>query len=175
MPTVLSTFLIIAITCACESSLQCAACCCDSLLSSCAAGPNGTAWEATGVVLRITSSEELALELHASKHDTVPSHESNSFAAELTWNSTAYDRMHAGLKTFAENSECMSTFLYHKILGHEPELPPRPPPAPTAYQAPNMPVPNHSQLSAIDAALSRPFTLIQVCLHLHSLSLLTGL
>lgn len=129
-----------------------------------AAGPNGAAWESTGVVVRITSSEEVALELHTSKHNAVPSHETNSFAAELTWNSTAYDRMHAGLKNFAENSECMSMFLYHKILGHEPELPPRPPPAPTAYHAPNMPVPNHSQLSAIDAAIGRPFTLIQVCI-----------
>ena len=127
-----------------------------------AAGRNGTAWEATGVVLRVTSSEEVALELHAGKHDAIPSHETNSFALELTWNSTAYNRMHAGLKNFAENSECMSMFLYHKILGHEPELPPRPPPAPPAYHAPNMPLPNHSQLSAIDAALGRPFTLIQV-------------
>ena len=128
-----------------------------------AAGANGTAWEATGVVLRITSSEEVALELHTGKHDAIPSHETNAFAAELTWNSTAYDRMHPGLNNFAENSECMSMFLYHKILGHEPELPPRPPPAPAAYHAPNMPVPNHSQLSAIDAAIGRPFTLIQVC------------
>jgi regulator of nonsense transcripts 1 len=97
-------------------------------------------------VLRITSSEEVALELHGSKQDGVPSSETSGFAAELTWNSTAYDRMHAALRTFAENSECMSLYLYHKILGHQPAEPPMPLARPPMFKAPGMPVPNHSQV-----------------------------
>lgn len=126
-----------------------------------AAGPNNTPWEASGVVVRITSSEEIALELHTGKNDVVPSSETLGFAAELTWNSTAYDRMQLGLKTFAENSECMSDLLYHQILGHSPEMPRLQHRRPPAFQAPNMPVPNHSQVAALEAALAQPFTLIQ--------------
>lgn len=128
---------------------------------SVAAGPNNTPWEASGVVVRITSSEEIALELHTGKNDVVPSTETLGFAAELTWNSTAYDRMQQGLKTFAENSECMSDLLYHQILGHAPEMPRLQHRRPAAFQAPNMPVPNHSQVAALEAALAQPFTLIQ--------------
>lgn len=126
-----------------------------------AACPNNTPWEASGVVVRITSSEEIALELHTGKNDVVPSSETLGFAAELTWNSTAYDRMQQGLKTFAENSECMSDLLYHQILGHAPDMPRLQHRRPAAFQAPNMPVPNHSQVAALEAALAQPFTLIQ--------------
>lgn len=126
-----------------------------------AAGPGGSAWEESGVVIRITATEELALELRTRKGGAVPSHETVGFSAELLWNSTAYDRMHAGLQTFAENQDCMSAFLYHQLLGHAPEVRPMQLQLPAELRAPQLPPPNHSQAAALEAALRQPFTMIQ--------------
>jgi regulator of nonsense transcripts 1 len=112
-------------------------------------------------VMRITAMEEIALELHTRKGTSVPAHETTGFAAELLWNATAYDRMHAGLQTFAVNPNCMSQFLYHQILGHNPVTRPLRLNLPTTLQAPNLPAPNHSQIAALEAALRQPFTMIQ--------------
>jgi regulator of nonsense transcripts 1 len=95
--------------------------------------------------VRITAAEEIALEVHAKKGAPVPAHETSGYAAELLWNATAYDRMQAGLKTFAESPDCMSVFLYHQLLGHGPETGALRFQRPAKLQAPNMPAPNHSQ------------------------------
>ena len=72
------------------------------------------------MVVRLTANEEVALELHTKDGTTVPAHETTGYSAELLWNATAYDRMQAGLKTFAESPQCMSVFLYHQLFGHNP-------------------------------------------------------
>ena len=95
--------------------------------------------------MRLTASEEIALELHTTKGLSVPVHETTGYAAELLWNSTAYDRMQEGLKEFAQNPDCMGPFLYHQLLGHAPEGALPRPPRQLQLQAPGMPAPNHSQ------------------------------
>lgn len=58
-----------------------------------AGGKGGGPWEAVGIVVQITAMEEVALQLRMRKGQHVPSDQSLGFAAELTWNSTSYDRM----------------------------------------------------------------------------------
>jgi regulator of nonsense transcripts 1 len=125
------------------------------------AGKGGIPWECSGVIVRVTATEEVALEMQAKKGTAVPSDVTEGYAAELLWNSTAYDRMQAGLKMFAENPDCMSLFLYHQLLGHDPETGPLRLPQPAVLQAPNMPQPNHSQIAALEVSLQQPFTMIQ--------------
>lgn len=70
--------------------------------------------------------------------------------------------MQAALKAFAVNEQSMSTYIYHRLLGHEVETPPSKVALPKRFNAPGLPELNHSQVSAISTVLQKPFSLIQV-------------
>lgn len=70
--------------------------------------------------------------------------------------------MQAALRTFAIDESSVSSYIYHKLLGHEVDdilfkvqLPKR-------FSAPGLPELNHSQVYAVKTVLQRPLSLIQV-------------
>ncbi len=43
------------------------------------------------------------------------------FSIEFVWKATSFDRMQAALKKFAVDDASVSTYIYHRLLGHEVE------------------------------------------------------
>ena len=75
------------------------------------AGVGGGPWEGVGIVVRITAAEEIALELRARKGARVPTDETLGFAAELTWNSTSYERMQVSASSFKIKTKRICLYL----------------------------------------------------------------
>lgn len=55
-------------------------------------------WSSTGVVIKISASEEVSLELK--NQDPPPTNIVTGYKVELVWKSTSYKRMENGLKKF---------------------------------------------------------------------------
>lgn len=71
-------------------------------------------------------------------------------------------RMQGALSLLGQDEECVSQFIYHKLMGHDIDdiifkvsLPKR-------FSAPGLPELNHSQVHAVKTVLQRPLSLIQV-------------
>ena len=60
-----------------------------------------TTWKSRGHIVRITASEEIALELKNSK--TPPQDPEAKFTVEFVWKSTSFDRMKLALKIFLKD------------------------------------------------------------------------
>lgn len=71
-------------------------------------------------------------------------------------------RMQSALKTLAVDETAVSTYLYHRMLGHELENMVLKCNLPKRNSAPGLPELNHSQVSAVRNVLARPLSLIQV-------------
>src|SRR5690606_8288689 len=76
-------------------------------------------WSCVGHVIRLNTNEEVALELR-SNHN-VPVDVQEGFSVDFVWKSTSFDRMQKAMKTFAVDESCLSSYLYHKLLGHPVE------------------------------------------------------
>lgn len=70
-----------------------------------------------GYIIKMEIDDEVHLELE--KTSKVPP--DGIYMAEIVWKGTSFKRMLDGLYTFANDKESVSSFLYHKILGHEIE------------------------------------------------------
>ena len=119
-------------------------------------------WEGVGQVVRLTAAEEVVLELRGCPPPPLDC--TTGYSVEFVWKGTSFDRMRAAIKTFAHDSTCISTYLYHALLGHEPPpgaAPGSRGPPPKRYSAPGLPELNASQQDAVKAVLSRPLSLIQ--------------
>ena len=87
----------------------------------------------------------------------------------------SYDRMQAALKNFAIDEKSTSGYLYHKLLGHENiETQILSNPVPDDFNAPNLPLLNDSQVTAVRHVLQKPISLIQgppgtgkLCFHVY--------
>ncbi len=79
-------------------------------------------WDAVGHVTKIPGSysDEIALEMRPAKINT----NCSDMCVEFVWNSTSFDRMQSALKTFAVDENSVSTYIYHRLLGHEVESQP---------------------------------------------------
>ena len=66
------------------------------------------------------------------------------------------------LKKFAVDDSSVSTYIYHKLLGHDVEEVLFRCQLPRHFSAPNLPELNRSQVYAVKHALQRPLSLIQV-------------
>jgi len=66
-------------------------------------------------------SDEIALELR--RNDGVPVDCSHNFSADFVWKSTSFDRMQLAMKTFAVDEQSVSSYIYHKLMGHEANAP----------------------------------------------------
>ena len=71
-------------------------------------------------------------------------------------------RMQAALKKFAVDDSSVSTYIYHRLLGHEVEDVQFRCNLPRHFSADNLPDLNRSQVFAVKHALQRPLSLIQV-------------
>eukprot|EP00762_Andalucia_godoyi_P002687 ANDGO_03276.mRNA.1 Regulator of nonsense transcripts 1 homolog len=147
------------------------------------------AWEAVGHIVRLTSTEEVALEIH-SPHSPIPVDLSSNFSVDFVWKSTSFDRMMAALKTFASRQKkgteksrmYCSDAVYARVLGHPEDYSMSftvdaaadsknsggmtmtnfgGVNLPKKLSVPNLPELNHSQVAAIRAVLQRPLSLIQ--------------
>jgi regulator of nonsense transcripts 1 len=124
------------------------------------ADPAFRGWSCVGHVIKLTSNEEVAIELR-SNHG-IPVHKQSGFSVDFVWKSTSFDRMQFAMKTFAVDESCVSTFLYHKLLGHNVEAQNFRIVLPKRFAAPGLlPELNHSQVEAVKNVLQKPLSLIQ--------------
>lgn len=70
-------------------------------------------------------------------------------------------RMQAAMKTFAVDETSVSSYIYHRLLGHEVEDISIKCQLPKRVSAPGLPELNHSQVYAVKTVLQRPLSLIQ--------------
>lgn len=71
-------------------------------------------WKQRGHIVKITQTEEICLELKASK--TPP--DNANYTIELIWKSTSFDRMKHALKIFLKDETSVSEYIFYKILGY---------------------------------------------------------
>jgi regulator of nonsense transcripts 1 len=69
--------------------------------------------------------------------------------------------MQAALKLFAVDDQSVSSYMYHKLLGHDVEAPSLNVKLPPKLYAPGLPDLNPSQMLAVEKVLQRPLSLIQ--------------
>ena len=62
-------------------------------------------------------AEEVGLELRSNAN--VPVNCTRDFCVDFVWKSTSFDRMQNALKMIAVDERSVSTYLYHRLLGHE--------------------------------------------------------
>lgn len=62
-------------------------------------------------------TEEVGLELR--NNVGVPIDSMRDFCVDFVWKSTSFDRMQNALKLIAVDEASVSTYLYHRLLGHE--------------------------------------------------------
>ena len=110
------------------------------------------------VVKVVPETGEVALELRGRN---IPTSVTLGYGVEVCWKAISYDRMRTALKLFANDETSVSGFIYHTLLGHEPEPQPMRGKPPAHISAPGLPELNHSQAEAVRTVLSRPFSLIQ--------------
>eukprot|EP00742_Colponemidia_sp_Colp-10_P004843 GILJ01005171.1.p1 GENE.GILJ01005171.1~~GILJ01005171.1.p1 ORF type:complete len:986 (-),score=155.09 GILJ01005171.1:479-3436(-) len=116
-------------------------------------------WECVGHVVKLTSNEEVALELRSSSG--VPVELTTGFTVEFVWKATSFDRMQQAMRTFAVDDTSVSGYLYHRLLGHDVEAQTIRNSLPKTFSCPNLPELNHSQVYAVKKALQSPLCLIQ--------------
>eukprot|EP01130_Rhizamoeba_saxonica_P017060 TRINITY_DN8101_c0_g1_i1.p1 TRINITY_DN8101_c0_g1~~TRINITY_DN8101_c0_g1_i1.p1 ORF type:complete len:1019 (-),score=224.94 TRINITY_DN8101_c0_g1_i1:160-3216(-) len=117
-------------------------------------------WKCVGHVIRI-QNEEVAIELRSNQG--IDTDVTTDFSVDFVWKSTSFDRMQTAMRTFAQNSQAMTMFLYQKLLGHE--VPNRPLrvnlPDDADISPPGLPELNDSQRLAVLSVLQKPLSLIQ--------------
>jgi regulator of nonsense transcripts 1 len=116
-------------------------------------------WQCVGHVIKLTNTEEVALELRSNQG--VPVDLNHGFAVDFVWKSTSFDRMQAAMKTFAVDDTSMSGYLYHRLLGHDVENQIIRITLPRRFSAPGLPELNHSQVFAVKSVLQQSLSLIQ--------------
>lgn len=125
-------------------------------------GVADTTWTGEGYIVRLPSArlEVITLELTPSKRPP-PVTENTGFTAEFVWKGTSYNRMQTALRAFATEEKSLSSFLYHKMLGHEVVAVEFDAAVPHSLTVPKMASLNQSQLHAVATALKMPLSLIQ--------------
>lgn len=118
-------------------------------------------WSGVGHVIKIADNfgDEVAVELKSNAG--VPIDCTHNFVVDFVWKSTSFDRMQAAMKTFAVDEMSVSSYLFHKLLGHEVEDVPIKCQLPKRFSAPGLPELNHSQVYAVKTVLQHPLSLIQ--------------
>lgn len=118
-------------------------------------------WSGVGHVIKIADNfgDEVAVELKSNAG--VPTECTHNFVVDFVWKSTSFDRMQAAMKTFAVDETSVSSYIYHRLLGHEVEDISIKCQLPKRVSAPGLPELNHSQVYAVKTVLQRPLSLIQ--------------
>ncbi|KAJ3125921.1 ATP-dependent helicase NAM7 [Nowakowskiella sp. JEL0407] len=104
-------------------------------------------------------SNEVAAEL--TYGDAFPTDITHNFSVDFVWKSVSFDRMQSAMKTFAVDENSVSSYIFHRFLGHDVEPQTLKVNMPKRFSAPNLPELNHSQVFAVKSVLTRPLSLIQ--------------
>jgi len=121
---------------------------------------NKTDWETKATVVHVGEpGEPTAVEVRASSRPPLDTTE--GYSVSFVWKPITFDRMQFAMKLFAVTPSAVSTFLYHKILGHDVADAASAPPAATFKTAPGLPALNPSQQAAVQQVLPRQLALIQ--------------
>lgn len=110
-----------------------------------------------GYIIKMEINDEVILELE--KIFSIPM--DGLYFVEIVWKGTSFKRMLDGLYTFANDKDSISSYLYHKILGHEVEDKKTNLKISTDLTIKGLPELNFSQNQAIKKALQTPLFLIQ--------------
>jgi len=118
-------------------------------------------WTGVGHVTKIPDNfgDEVGIELKSNA--PAPTEMKSNFVVDFVWKSTSFDRMQAALRRFAVDDTSVSSYIYHRLLGHEVEDVLFRTHLPKHFSAPNLPELNRSQVYAVRHALQRPLSLIQ--------------
>lgn len=118
-------------------------------------------WSCVGHVLKVpdNKTDEVGIELKSNAG--VPVDVSRGFSVDFVWKATSFDRMETALRRFAVDESSVSSFIYHKLLGHELDDVQFKVQLPKRFSAPGLPELNHSQVYAVKTVLQRPLSLIQ--------------
>ncbi|CAI6372897.1 unnamed protein product [Macrosiphum euphorbiae] len=118
-------------------------------------------WDGIGHVIKIPDNygEGIGLELKSNK--SVPTEITSNYKVDYIWKPTSFDRMQCSLNRFATDESSVSTYIYHKLLGHEFDDLIFRSDIPKHFSAPNLPDLNRSQVKAVKHAIQRPLSLIQ--------------
>ena len=116
-------------------------------------------WQSPGTVIRLSASEEVGLELKYGMQ--APVAHNQGFSVDIIWKAVAYERMQTALKTFAVDETSVSGYIYHRLLGHEVEQPPKRTQLPRRFGAPGLPELNHSQVFAVKSVLQKALAIVQ--------------
>lgn len=122
---------------------------------------NKPKWESHGYIIRLPTASQEFFTVELLLHNVPPVEEHRGFTAEFVWKGTSFERMQLALVTFATKEKCISSFLYHKILGHEVNTIEFDITVPKKLSVPGLAPLNDSQMNAVSAVLLRPFSLIQ--------------
>lgn len=120
-------------------------------------------WNGVGHVLKVPDNfgEEIGIELKLKYCHNAPTELTSNFVIEFVWKSTSFDRMLAALNKFAVDDRAVSSYIYHRLLGHEIDDQLFRPTMPKNFSGKNLPELNRSQAFAVKQALQRPLSLIQ--------------
>lgn len=121
-----------------------------------------TEWKGKGFIVRLPSAshELFTLELVPSP-EMAPIHVGTGFTAEFVWKGTSYSRMQKALRVLATDDESVSSYIYHKLLGHEVVPVIFSTDIPKKLLVPQLAHLNSLQLHAVTTVLQRPLLLIQ--------------
>lgn len=124
------------------------------------------AWEGRGFIISLPSSrlEEFTLELYpngGTPNVKTPLHATTGFTAEFVWKGTSYTRMQKALRVFATEEESVSSYIFHKLLGHEVVPVTFSNKTPKKLSVTRLARLNESQANAVATVLQRPLSLIQ--------------
>jgi regulator of nonsense transcripts 1 len=117
-------------------------------------------WSCRGVVVRL-DGEDVLLELRGAGSGRAPKDVTQGFDVEHVWKPTSFERMQAAMRTFAVSELSLSSYLYHRLLGHDIAAQKVKVNLPTKFSAPGLPDLNHSQTHAVREVLQRSLALIQ--------------
>ncbi|CAH6719195.1 ATP-dependent helicase Nam7p [[Candida] jaroonii] len=119
-------------------------------------------WLGKGSIIGLPDAHQelFTLELNESKSPP-PIPRTTGFTAEFIWKGVSYERMQSALKTFAISEKSTSSYIYHKILGHDVKPIEFDIELPKQLSIPKLAKLNGSQSNAIRMVLKRPLSLIQ--------------
>uniref|UniRef100_A0A0L0NNR0 Upf1 domain-containing protein n=1 Tax=Candidozyma auris TaxID=498019 RepID=A0A0L0NNR0_CANAR len=125
-------------------------------------GADSDTWSGKGFIVRLPGVrlEEFSLEL-LPVNEEPPSHATTGFTAEFVWKGTSYLRMQKALQVFATEEESVSSYIFHKLLGHEVVPVVFSMTTPKKLSVKRLAHLNDSQANAVATVLQRPLSLIQ--------------
>ncbi|MES1919775.1 Regulator of nonsense transcripts 1-like protein [Bonamia ostreae] len=116
-------------------------------------------WNGDGVVLEITTEDEILVELNGGKN--APIAQTFGFNIDFVWKAVPYTRMKNAVNCFANDDYSVTGFLYHVLLGHEISPQHIAADLPSKVSAPGLPELNKSQEEALRNSMEQPLSLIQ--------------